>query len=123
MRNWTLLVVSIALMVCAQTLWKLGLAKIGTIDVSAPTVAQFAKLAKRWEIWTGLAIFGGTTLAWMDLLSRMQLSQLYPMMSLTYVFAFFVGWIWLGEAFSLTRLAGIGIICLGIYVVSLAAQT
>lgn len=118
MRNWILLVICLSLMVLAQSLWKTGLNRIGTIDVSTGLVPQIFKLVRSWQILVGISIFGITSLMWFDLLSRMELSLLYPMMSLAYVMAFFVGWIWLGESPNPMRLAGILVIGVGIFLVS-----
>lgn len=121
MRNWLLLILCLSLMVTAQTLWKIGLAKVGTIDVSQGWIPQILKLIKNWRILAGLGIFGMTTLLWFDLLSRMELSLLYPMMSLVYVIAFFVGWWFLGEEPSWARFGGILVIGLGIFIVARTA--
>ena len=118
MRNWSLLLLCLCLMVAAQTLWKLGLARIGVIDVGRPLWPQVTRLLQSWHIVGGILIFGVTTLLWLDLLSRMPLSVLYPMMSFVYVIAFFVGWWLLGESPSWSRFGGIVVICLGIAMVA-----
>ena len=123
MRNWLLLILCLSLMVTAQTLWKIGLARVGTIDVSQGWLPQIAKLVKSWRILVGLGIFGLTTLMWFDLLSRMELSLLYPMMSLVYVIAFFVGWWFLGESPNWMRFAGIVVIGVGIFIVAKTAPS
>ena len=121
MRNWLLLILCLSLMVTAQTLWKIGLAKVGMIDVSQGWLPQIGRLIRSWRIMAGLGIFAFTTLLWFDLLSRMELSLLYPMMSLVYVVAFFVGWWILGEEPSWARFAGILVIGLGIVIVARTA--
>lgn len=118
MRNWIVLIACLSLMLTAQTLWKAGLSRIGTVDVSASLWPQIMRLIQSWQILLGLAIFGVTSIMWFDLLSRMELSLLYPMMSLVYVMAFFVGWWGLGETPSLGRFVGILVICVGIVIVS-----
>ena len=118
MRNWVVLSLCLALMVLAQTLWKTGLERIGVIDVSAPWWPQVTRLLRAWRILAGISIFGVTTLLWFDLLSRMPLSQLYPLMSGVYVIAFFVGWAFLGEKPDLLRFVGIAVICVGIVLVA-----
>jgi drug/metabolite transporter (DMT)-like permease len=118
-RNWIVLAACLCLMVTAQILWKTALGRIGTIDVgSSGIVRQVGQLATNWRILAGLAIFGITTLLWLDLLSRMQLSLLYPMMSFSYVLSFFAGWAWLGEQPNGSRLLGIFVIGLGIFLVA-----
>ena len=121
MRNWLLLILCLTLMVTAQTLWKTGLSRVGTIDVAQGWMPQILKLISSWRIVLGLGIFAFTTILWFDLLSRMDLSLLYPMMSLVYVIAFFVGWWFLGEQPSWARFFGILVIGAGILIVAKTA--
>jgi drug/metabolite transporter (DMT)-like permease len=121
MRNWFVLGICLSMMVTAQILWKLGLAKLGSIDVGPNLPGQIVKLLRSWQILAGLGIFGLTSLMWFDLLSKMELSLLYPFTSLCYVLAFFAGWLWLGEQAQWGRLVGISIIMLGIFLVSRTA--
>lgn len=119
MRNWLLLILCLCLMLVAQSLWKAGLSRVGVIDLtSAGGLALLWKVLRSWRILTGIGIFAVTTAMWLDLLSRFELSFLYPMMSLVYVFAFFAGWIWLGETPNGLRLVGILVICVGIFIVA-----
>jgi drug/metabolite transporter (DMT)-like permease len=119
MRNWLLLVLCLSLMLVAQSLWKAGLARVGVIDLtSASGLALLWKVLRSWRILVGIGIFAVTTTMWLDLLSRFELSFLYPMMSLVYVLAFFAGWLWLGEQPNTARLVGIVVICIGIFIVS-----
>lgn len=118
MRNGLVLALCLTMMVGAQTLWKIGLGKLGKLDMGRDQLLQLWNLARTWEIVVGVMIFGVTTLLWLDLLSRFPLSQLYPMMSLVYVIAFFVGWWQFGEEPSLIRFVGIAVICLGVALVA-----
>ncbi len=106
-------------MVGAQTLWKVGLRGMDGVHLgSRELIGQLFRIAMRWQFLLGMAIFGFTTILWLDLLSRMELSRLYPLMSFTYVIAFFTGWMWLGEKPNPRRLVGILVICVGIYLVA-----
>jgi multidrug transporter EmrE-like cation transporter len=51
-------------------------------------------------------------------LSRVPVSIAYPMLSIGYVINAVVAYYWLGETVSLMRMAGIGIIVLGVFVVA-----
>jgi len=119
MRNWIVLLLCLGLMVSAQILWKIALGRIGVVDVSSSALGtKLVELASSWRILAGLAMFGAATLLWFDLLSRMELSFLYPFMSLSYVLAFFAGWLWLGESPEPVRFVGILIIGVGIALVA-----
>ncbi len=119
MRNAVILVACLGLMVTAQILWKIALARIGVVDITSSSLGtRVVQLITSWRILLGLAMFGLATLFWMDLLSRMELSLLYPFMSLSYVLAFFAGWWFLGEHPQPIRLVGIVVIVLGIALVA-----
>lgn len=119
MRNWIVLFFCLGLMVSAQILWKLALSRIGVVDVSSMGLAaKLIELLRSWRILAGLAMFGVATLLWFDLLSRMELSFLYPFMSLSYVLAFFAGWWLLGEEPQPIRLLGILLVVAGIALVA-----
>jgi len=106
-------------MVTAQVFWKTALAKVGVVDVTSSSLpSRVWLLAKSWQIVTGLIMFGLATILWFDLLSRWELSLLYPFMSLSYVIAFFAGWMFLGEHPQLLRLVGIVVIMVGIALVA-----
>ncbi len=120
-RNTLVLLACLTVMVSAQTLWKSGLGVIGGIDIGSDALGtQLVRMIKSWRIMGGIALFGLSTVLWLDLLSKMELSHLYPLVSFTYVLAFFAGWIWLGETPNLTRFAGIVVICFGILLVARA---
>ena len=120
-RNTVVLLACLTVMVSAQTLWKSGLSAMGGIDIGSDAlITQLGRMIKSWRIMGGVALFGLSTVLWLDLLSKMELSHLYPLVSFTYVLAFFAGWIWLGETPNLTRLAGIFVICFGILLVARA---
>jgi drug/metabolite transporter (DMT)-like permease len=109
-------------MVAAQTLWKISVSRTGGIDLaSGDAVAQVIRVGRSWPFLLGGLVFAFATVLWLHLLSRMELSHLYPMMSLTYPIAFFSGWALLGERPSLRRFAGIVVICVGIFVVAQSA--
>ena len=61
--------------------------------------------ASPWSVW-----FVG--------LSRLPVSQAYPVLSLGYIIAALLAWMVLGETISLARWAGIGLIIAGVMLVS-----
>ena len=55
---------------------------------------------------------------WIVALSRVPVSVAYPMLSIGYVVNAIAAWYLLGEAVTPMRLAGIGIIVLGVFIVA-----
>ena len=57
-------------------------------------------------------------LLWMVVLSRLEVGYAYPFLSLGYVVAAVAGYYFLGESLSILRIAGILVICLGVFMVA-----
>ena len=69
----------------------------------------------------GFLCFGLGAVFWMYVLSHLPVGVAYPMMSLAYVTAVFMGWFFLKESLSLFRLAGLILICAGVWIVARSA--
>jgi drug/metabolite transporter (DMT)-like permease len=55
---------------------------------------------------------------WIMALSRVEVSVAYPMLSLGYIVNAFFAWWLFGEALTVSRLVGMGIIIVGVYLVA-----
>lgn len=66
---------------------------------------------------TFLAAFAAG-LAWMAALTRFELSRIYPLTSLNFVFVLLIGVLFLGESLDWSKTLGIGLIILGTVLVS-----
>ena len=100
----------------AQIAMKLGM-KAGAPaagGVEAPVLATYAQALSGPLVWLGLALYGLSAGLWLWVLSRLDVSMAYPLVSLGFVFTLFVGIQWLGEPFSWQRLAGCGLIVAGV---------
>jgi len=65
----------------------------------------------------GFMIYGMGTFIWLFLLTKLELSFMYPMISLGYVLVLFFSRIAFGEKISLVRWAGVLLICSGVCMV------
>lgn len=110
-----LLACNIVLLVTGQTLWKIGLAS-EKITLSLNSLIQC--LINPY-ILTGLVLYGLATIIWFYLLSRAELSLIYPLQSICYVAAAFIALIVFKEHLPATRWIGISLIILGAYFVAL----
>jgi len=72
-------------------------------------------------VWLGLALYGASAVLWLWVLSRLDVSLAYPLVSLGFVVTLALGITWLGEPFSWTRLAGCGLIVAGVWLLALDA--
>ncbi|PXF58549.1 MAG: hypothetical protein C4B58_05980 [Deltaproteobacteria bacterium] len=62
----------------------------------------------------GLVLYATAMILWLAVLSRVELSFAYPMLSLGYVFVIFASWLIFNEHVSTLRIAGILFICIGV---------
>lgn len=111
--NWILyllVLVNVALLVTGQTLWKIGIPQ-GTPLHSVGQI--LLAMLSPWVI-AGLALYVIATVIWIYLLSKLPLSLLYPMQSLAYVAAVFVGMLVFHEHVSIWRWIGVAIILVGV---------
>ena len=70
------------------------------------------------SLWYALLAYGLSLIVWLVGLSRVPVSQAYPLLSLGYVINIGLAWWLLGEIPNVQRVAGIGVIVLGVVLVA-----
>ncbi len=70
-------------------------------------------------VWLGITLYGLSTLLWLWVLSRLDVSLAYPLVSLGFVLTMSVGVFWLNEPFSWTRVVACGFIVMGVCLLAL----
>jgi multidrug transporter EmrE-like cation transporter len=117
--SFTLVITGVLLNAAAQLLLKAGTNSVGTFAFSLENAAPVGwKLATEPHIVAGLACYVVSVVIWIMALSRVEVSIAYPMLSVGYVVNAIAAWYLFGEAVTPTRLAGIGIIILGVFIVA-----
>jgi multidrug transporter EmrE-like cation transporter len=117
--SFTLVMSGVLLNAAAQLLLKAGTNAVGHFAFSVQNVAPIGwKLATEPHIAGGISCYVVSVIVWILALSRVEVSIAYPMLSVGYVINALAAWYLFGEAVTLTRLAGIGIIILGVFVVA-----
>ncbi len=117
--SFSLLMTGVLLNAGAQLLLKAGTNTVGVFAFSSANLVPVGwKLATEPHIMGGLACYVLSVIVWIMALSRVEVSIAYPMLSIGYVVNALAAWYLFGEAVSLTRLAGIGIIIVGVYIVA-----
>lgn len=105
---------SVATSVSAQLLLRhgmSGLSEVGGIEL-------YTRALTHWAVLAGLLAYVLSTVTWLAVLSRIDLSVAYPLASLNYVFVTALsGWV-LRETVPLLRWIGTAIILVGILVVA-----
>ena len=69
-------------------------------------------------LWYALVAYGLSVIVWLVGLSRVPVSQAYPLLSLGYVINIGLAWWLFGEVPNLQRVAGIGVIVVGVILVA-----
>ena len=93
--------------------------------VSGPLIAGDAGVYQRAlsvlavpSFWWAMLAYGLSVIVWTVGLSRVPVSQAYPLLSLGYVINIGLAWWLLGEVPNVQRVAGIGVIVLGVVLVA-----
>ena len=69
-------------------------------------------------LWAGLCCYTLSVGLWLAVLAKVQVSLAYPMLSIGYIIAAVLGALFLHESLSSPRLLGIGVICIGVVLIS-----
>lgn len=114
-----LILTSIVTSVVGQTVIKLGVEAPATAArMQAGPLALLGAIATSPLVLTGLALYGVGALAWIAVLSRLDLSVAYPFLALNFVLIALVSRFFLGEAIPVERWIGIACIVVGILFVA-----
>ena len=116
--KWAGIVVAVLTGSLAQTLMKLGTRQAGSFG-GLPFFQYLFKLLTTPLILMAIASYGFGVIFYMFMLSRLDLSFLYPVMTaLGLVFTSIISAAVLGEQLSLLRLGGISLMVAGVFLVS-----
>lgn len=117
--DFSWLMAGVLLNACAQLGLKIATGSTGVIQGNWQNLWSAAQqLAASRSFWLALAAYGVSVVVWIVGLSRVPVSQAYPVLSVGYVVAAFLAWFMLGEVIGLARWAGIGLIIAGVLLVS-----
>ncbi len=115
-KAFLLLLFAISLSVTGEFLLKAGMNQVGMLSLTPKGfMSGLLRAFSNPRILAGFALIFCGSLIWLAVLSRVELSWAYPMLSLGYLFVVLTSWFFLGEAFSLLRVMGTLFICLGVY--------
>lgn len=120
--SWSLIFAGVLLNAAAQLLLKAGTNAVGQFAFSKANIIPVGwQLATEPHIFAGMVCYAISLVVWIMALSRVEVSVAYPMLSVGYVVNALAAWYFFGEAVSLARLAGIGVIIIGVYIVARTA--
>lgn len=115
----SLVLSGVLLNAAAQLMLKAGTNAIGVFEFAPHNVLPVGlKIATEPYILSGIACYVVSVVVWILALSRAEVSVAYPMLSIGYIVNALAAWYLFGEAVTATRLVGIGVIILGVFIVA-----
>ncbi len=119
MKQMVLLLVTVGLNVTGQLLMKQGMGQVGAIGGRLSMMAEslFRAFLNPYVLG-GVGAYGLSSIFWLVLLSRVELSYAYPALSIGYVLVTLVGAFLLGEQVSALRWLAVLVICVGVVLLS-----
>lgn len=120
--SFALILTGVLLNAAAQLLLKAGANRVGPIEMSGLSLPVIQALVFSGPIIAGLACYVFSVVVWIVALSRVEVSLAYPMLSIGYVVNAIAAWWLFGEALTPMRLAGIGVIILGVFLLAASGR-
>ena len=119
MRYLPLILFGVFLNAAAQLVLKEGMRRIGYFTFDWANVIPIGlRIAFNPFVFAGLVIYVISFVIWLLVLSRVQVSFAYPMLSLGYIMNAVAAYYLFQEALTPVRLAGIGVIILGTHLIT-----
>ncbi len=119
---FVLLFISIFLAVVGQLLLKKGMWTVGIVYFHWSTLwPTFLKTFSNFYVISGFTLFVLSALLWLTVISRLDISKVYPMVALGYILILLAsrwGIIITQETVSPIRWIGALVICFGVYLIS-----
>lgn len=111
------LLANLLVSVAAQFLLKRGMLDLGEFQLSEGVLYLLQMLNPL--IIGGLGLYAAGTVLWLLCLRKLDLSFAYPAGTLQYLLIFAGAWLWFDETISVLRIAGMLVICVGVFFLAL----
>ncbi len=117
-----MILISVGLLSAGELLLKKGMLTINDVSLYSKgimgLVYSFTYIFSNIYVFSGFFLIGISSLIWLMILSKVELSYAYPMVSIGYVLVAIFSWILFKENLSIVRWLGIAMICGGVYLIS-----
>ncbi len=115
------LFLSILLVTCSQFLFKKGVNSLPKGDAEQKKAPMdYVRMVFQKHIFMGFVLNGLAAVAWLLALSHLELSYVFPYLSLNYILVPVGAHFLFNEKLSLNKSIGIAIICEGIFLIALS---
>jgi drug/metabolite transporter (DMT)-like permease len=109
------IIISVLMVVTGQTLLKQGLSSV-SLDLN--NFSSIFNVIYEPLVLGGLILIASSSIIWLSILSKTEISYAYPMISLGYVVVALISLFYFNENVSAIRWAGIFTICFGVFLMS-----
>lgn len=113
---YLLIFINICLLLLGQVIWKLG---TKTINFEMNLKGIFNLISNPYVIGGGI-VYVIASLVWTYILSKEDLSKVYPLQSLCYVFGAIIGIFLFKENMNALKILGLTLISIGAFIISLS---
>jgi multidrug transporter EmrE-like cation transporter len=118
-KNLALILCAVMLGVLGQFSMKHGMGKVVVRTAGVGALASsLAHALVQPFVTTGVALYAVSALVWLVILSRVELSFAYPMVSIGYVAVVLLSRVLFHEQVTLVRIVGTLVICVGVVLIS-----
>lgn len=90
---------------------------VKTVLAQPQSFRTFFSILMNHFVLGGFLLYGLGAIVWLGVLSKWDVSKAYPLVGLGFVFTVIVGFL-LGEQVTLARVAGVALICSGVFLVA-----
>jgi multidrug transporter EmrE-like cation transporter len=120
MKPFSLLLIAVVLATLGQIFLKKGVLVTGEVNLAGFSVKELINLIFNSFVLLGLVFYMMSAVLWLSALSRTTLNFVYPFTALTFVLVMLSSRVVFLESIPTMRYIGIGVICLGFLMCSLA---
>ena len=121
-RYLPLILLGVSLNAVAQITLKQGMRNIGPFAFSMENLIPVGiKIMLNPFVVAAVLCYAVSVIVWILVLSRVDVSYAYPLLSVGYIVTAIAGKTLFGEALGPARLAGVLVICLGVYLITRGA--
>ncbi len=118
-RYLPLILAGVLLNAMAQITLKMGMRSIGHFNFRLENLGSVGlAVATSPYVLAGLICYVVSVVIWLLVLSRVEVSYAYPLLSVGYIVTALAGYLWLHEAMGPMRWTGIVVICLGVWLIT-----
>lgn len=118
---WGMVLIYVFLNACGAIIIKYKVNQLGKIDIGSMknAIRYFSILFSSPLVLSGFLAIFGSAIAWIAALSRLEISAAYPVaVGLNFFFVVLVAILFFGESFNVSKILGIILIFISIYLLS-----